>query len=207
MGPSLLVTTLVSSFFFTAQDPQVMLSKQYKSYITAQAMTPGSVNKYRDRIMETKKPFLKSTRLFLDTNIDWELYAKSIFSPKYWDSLTKKQKKNFIKLLQKVHIRKYAKHFSANTKFSVHFDKPTEYKLLRGEEFARVRTTVKSRSHDVEFDVDFVFHMGTERWALCDIYIDGLSKSKIYRREVRNIFKKKGYAGVMKAFRNALSKS
>ena len=93
MGPSLLVATLVSSFFFTVEDPKIMLDKQYKSYITAQALTPGSVDKYRDRILETKKPFLKSTRMFLDTNIDWELYAKSIFSPKYWDSLTKKQKK------------------------------------------------------------------------------------------------------------------
>ena len=205
MNASLALASLVSIFFFTHEDPQITMNKQYKAYATAQAFKPGSVEKYRNRALQIEKPMLKSTRLFLDTNVDWELYAKSIFNPN-WDTLTKNQKRRFIELLQKVYIKKYGKLFSTKAKFSVSF-RPTEYKMLRGENFARVKTTISSTSSDLEFDIDFVFHEGPKRWALCDVYIDGVSKSRAYRSQVRKIYKKKGYEGVISAFKRALNKA
>ena len=201
------LVALVGGFLFSNEDPQIMLNKQYKAYISAQAFTPGQVEKYHKRITNLKRPLPKSTKMFLEANVDWEAYAQSTFGLKNWKALSNKQKKKFKRLLQKVHIKKYGKYFSPDVKFSMHFRSPTEYKLLRGFHFAKVETTVSSLRNDVEFDIDFIFRRGEKRWALCDVYIDGISKSKNYRRQVKKIFKKKGFKGVMEAFRNALKKS
>ena len=206
MQSSLLLVAVVSAFFFTHEDPQIMLDKQYRAYITAQAFKPAALKKYRKRVLQVEKPFLNSTRMFINTNIDWDLYAESILKPN-WDKLTDKQKQRFKKLLQKVHIKKYGKYFSPSTKFSAIFSKQTEYKLLRGKSFAKVSATLKSTRSDAEIDIDLIFHKGPERWALCDVYVDGVSKSRAYRSQVRKIYKKEGYKGVMKAFRRALKKA
>ena len=194
-----LVATLVSAYFFTGADPQIMLDNQYKSYAKVQAFAPAKIEKYRDRIIDPKKKLPKSARLFIDTNVDWELYAKSIFRPN-WDKLTKRQQKRFISVLQRDAIQRYGKLFSGDMKFSVRFNGPTEYKLLRGRQFAKVNMTIGSLRSDAEVDVSLIFHMGSERWALCDVYIDGVSKTRTYRHSVRKIYKKSGYEGVIAAF-------
>ena len=202
-----LVIAMVSSFLFSNEDPQRMLDKQYDAYITAQAFNPSGVEKYKNRIINTDRPLPKSARLFIDTNIDWDLYAKSTLGSKVWEAFSNKQRQNFKILLRKVHLKKYGKYFSSDIKFSAKFNGPTKYKLLRGHEFAKVETTLSSTTRDIEFDVDFIFHRGQDRWALCDIYIDGVSKSKTYRSQIKKIYKKDGYDGVMSAFKRALNKA
>lgn len=202
-----LVIAMVSSFLFSTEDPQKMLNKQYSAYITTQAINPSGVRKYRDRITNTKRPLPKSARLFIDTNIDWELYAQSSFGEKKWEELSTKQKKAFKILLRKVHLKKYAKYLSPNVKFSAIFNGPTKYKQLKGHEFAKVSTTLTSSTRGISFDVDFIFHKNDQRWSLCDVYVDGVSKSKNYRTQIRKIYKKDGYKGVMNAFGEALKKS
>ena len=118
-----------------------------------------------------------------------------------WDKLTKAQQVKFKKLLQRNAVDRYGHLFSSSTKFTVHFNGGTQYKVLRGHRFAKVSTTISALRSDAEIDADFIFHRGPGRWALCDVYIDGVSKSKTYRREVRRIYRKEGYDGVIKAFR------
>ena len=195
-----LLAAAVTAFLFTSGDPQLMIDTQYRAYTKAQAFFPERINKYRDRTLDKKRRLPKSAQAFINANIDWELYASSIFKPN-WDELTKKQQQEFIRLLQRDAINRYGKLFTANLTFSVQFRGQTEYKLLRGHEFARVNTTLKSTKSDAEVDVSFIFHKGEKRWALCDVYIDGVSKSKSWRRSVRRIYKKEGYSGVVKAFK------
>jgi len=180
------------------------LNTQYKAYITVQAFNPGAIKKYRDRLLNKKKLLPKSAQKFMNTNIDWEMYAESIFRPN-WDDLSKKQKANFKKLLQRDVLERYGHLFSPDIKFSAKFKGETQYKNLRGHKFARVSTTLKSTRSDVEIDIDFIFHRGPKRWALCDMHIDGVSKSKSYRQSVRRIYKKHGYNGVVKIFEKRLA--
>jgi len=196
-----LVVAVASAYLFTGGDPQIMLNTQYKAYTTVQAFNPGGVEKYRDKILDSSRRPPKSAQVFLDNNIDWETYAESIFRPN-WDKLTKAQQVKFKKLLQRDAISRYGYLFSPSAKFTVYFNGGTQYKVLRGHRFAKVSTTIKSLHSDAEVDADFVFHRGPNRWALCDVYIDGVSKSRTYRREVRKIYRKEGYNGVIKAFRN-----
>tara|TARA_Y100000310_G_C20359120_1_gene658104 strand:- start:94 stop:726 length:633 start_codon:yes stop_codon:yes gene_type:complete len=202
---SILVVAMVSAYFFSDADPKSVLETQYKSYITVQALNPSGVEKYRDKILDSTKRMPKSARKFLDANIDWEVYAESIFRPN-WDKLNNAQKRKFKKLLQRDAIERYGHLFSPSLKFSVKFNGTTEYKTLRGHKFARVSTTISLLRSDGEVDVDFIFHHGPKRWALCDIYVDGVSKSKSYRKSVRRIYKKEGYKGVVSTFRKNLAR-
>ena len=202
----ILAAAVVSAYFFSGADPALMLNNQYKAYTTVQAFNPSGVEKYRKKILDSSRRMPKSAQKFLDTNIDWEVYAESIFRPN-WDKLSKKQKTRFKKLLQRNAIDRYGHLFSSSTKFSVKFNGDTQYKVLRGHNFARVSTTLKSLRSDAELDVDFIFHRGPDRWALCDVYIDGVSKSRSYRRSVRKIYKEEGYNGVIKAFRKKNKRS
>ena len=199
---TLVAAAMISAYFFNAEDPQRTLETQYKSYISVQAFNPSGMEKFRDRLLDATKDMPKSAREFIDNNIDWEVYAESIFRPN-WDKLTKAQQLQFKKVLQRDAIDRYGHFFSPSTKFSVKFIGDTQYKVLRGNKFAKVSTTISSLKSDAEVDVDFVFHLGPERWALSDIYVDGVSKSRTYRREVRKIYKKEGYEGVVRAFQKA----
>jgi len=198
------VAAVVTAYFFTGADPQTMLGTQYKAYITVQAFNPAGVEKYRDKILDSSRHMPRSAQTFLDTNIDWEIYAESIFRPN-WDKLTKAQKAKFKRLLQRDAIDRYGDLFSPSLKFSVKFKGDTEYRSLRGHKFAKVSTTLSSLRSNAEVDIAFIFHRSPERWALCDVYVDGVSKSRLYRREVRRIYKKEGYKGVVKVFQKRLA--
>jgi ABC-type transporter MlaC component len=203
MMKSILITAMVSAYLFSNADPQETLKTQYKAYVAVQAFNPGGVEKYRDKVLHKTKKIPRSARTFLSANIDWEAYAESVFRPN-WNKLTKRQKRKFKKLLQRDAIQRYGHLFSPDLKFSAKFNNPTDYKLLRGNKFARVRVTLASTRTDAEAEVDFIFRQGLKRWAICDVYIDGVSKSKSYRRAVRRIYKKEGYKGVMKVFEKNL---
>tara|TARA_Y100000310_G_scaffold267880_1_gene280193 strand:+ start:367 stop:984 length:618 start_codon:yes stop_codon:yes gene_type:complete len=196
---SLIVAAVVSTYFFSVDDPQKALDTQYKSYITMQTANPTRIEEYRQKILDSTTAVPETARKFLDASIDWEAYAESIFRPN-WDKLTKAQQARFKKVLQRDAIERYGHLFSPSTKFSVRFNGDTQYKVLRGRKFAKVSTTISSLKSDAEVDVDFVFHLGPERWALSDVYLDGVSKSRTYRREVRKIYKREGYEGVVRVF-------
>ena len=192
---SVLIASIVTAYIFTAQDPQQTLELQYKAYIIAQQFTPNGVADIKDRILSGKK-IPRAAKQFLNKNIAWEFFAKSTLSS-YWDKLNKKQKKEFTKALKQTMLKRHGKYFDADKKFSVKFSGPTEYKLLRGKQFAKVDTTISILLKELELDVDFVFVSNDNRWMLCDIYIDGISSSRNYRKALRRIFKKEGYIGVM----------
>jgi len=201
---SIVVITLISSYFFTTEDPRQMLDTHYKSYMTVQAVNPVGIEGYHQLILDSTKQMPDSAKRFLSTNIDWEVYAESIFRPN-WDKLTKVQKEEFKRVLQRDAIDRYGDLFSPSMKFSVKFNGDTQYKILRGRRFAKVSTTISSLKSDAEFEVDFIFYLGPERWALSDVYVDGVSKSRTYRKSVRRIYKKEGYKGVVNAFRKNLA--
>jgi len=197
---SLAIAAVFTAYFFiNGEDPQQMLDTQIKSYTAMQVSNPARIERHRKKLLDSTRHMPKPAQKFIDANIDWEAYAESVFRPN-WDELTKAQREKFKSVLQRDAIERYGHLFSPSTKFAVKFNGDTQYKVLRGHKFAKVSTTISSLKSDAEVDVDFVFHLGPERWALSDIYLDGVSKSRTYRREVRKIYKKEGYEGVVRAF-------
>ena len=192
---SVLIASIITAYIFTAQDPQATLKLQYKAYIIAQQFSPNSINKIKGRIL-TGKRVPRVAKQFMNKNIAWKFFAKSTLST-HWDKLSNKQKKEFTESLKQSLLRRYGKYFDSNKKFSVTFPIATEYKLLRGEKFAKVKAIIAGTTKEFEFVTDFIFVFKDKHWMLCDIYIDGVSSSRNYRKALRKVFKKEGYSGVM----------
>ena len=201
---TVLIASIITAYLFTAQDPQIVLSRQYKAYVLAQQLNPNGIIKIRKRILNDKKKLPRAAKKFLDKNIAWDVFAKATLHSQ-WDELGSKQRKEYIKFLKKMMLHKYAKYFDPDKKFSVRFS-PTDYRNLRGEKFAKVATVVSSISNESEVDADFIFIFKDKHWMLCDIYIDGVSKSRSYRTAMRRIYKKHGYAGLISKLRNKINK-
>tara|TARA_R110000824_G_scaffold396988_1_gene599228 strand:- start:432 stop:1061 length:630 start_codon:yes stop_codon:yes gene_type:complete len=202
---SILIASLITAYIFTAQDPQIVLSRQYKSYVLAQQLNPNGITKFKERILNDKKKLPRSAKTFLDKNIAWDVFAKATLHSQ-WDELGIKQRKEYTNALKKMMLKRYAKYFSPDKKFSVKFPRATDYKMLRGKKFAKVETVVSSVSNESEFEADLIFIFKDEHWMLCDIYIDGVSKSRSYRAAMRKIYKKDGYAGVLSKLKDRINK-
>jgi len=201
----ILIASIISAYIFTAQDPQVVLSHQYKAYVLAQQFNPSGVTKVRDRILNDKKKLPRAVNQFLEKNFAWDVFAKSTLHSQ-WDELGTKQRKEYTKVLKKMMLRRYAKYFDPNKKFSVKFPETTDYRNLRGEKFAKVATIISNLANESELEADFIFIFKDKHWMICDIYIDGVSKSRSYRAAMRKIYKKHGYVGIMSKLKSKISK-
>jgi ABC-type transporter MlaC component len=201
----ILAIGIISAYIFTAQDPQIVLSQQYKTYVLAQQLNPGAITRTRDRILNDKKKLPRAAKQFLEKNIAWDVFAKSTLHSQ-WDELGVKQRKEYTKFLKHMMLRRYAVYFDPNKKFSVSFPEPTDYRNLRGKKFAKVTTIVSSVANESEFEAELVFIFKDKHWMLCDIYIDGVSKARSYRAAMRRIYKKHGYAGIMSKLKTKTSK-
>ena len=202
---SILAISIIAAYIFTAQDPQIVLSRQYKAYVIAQQFNPSGITKIRDRILNDKKPLPRAANQFISKNIAWDVFAKATLGSQ-WDELGTKQRKEYTNTLKKMMLRRYAKFFDPNKKFSVKFPNQTNYKNLRGEKFAKVKTIVSSVSNESEFEADIIFIFKDKHWMICDMYIDGVSKSRTYRSAMRKLYKKHGYAGIISKLKKKITK-
>ena len=199
------MASIITAYIFTAQDPQIVLSHQYKAYIIAQQLNPNGIAKLKDRILDDKKKLPRAAKQFLEKNIAWDVFAKNTLHSQ-WEELGTKQKKEYTNALKKMMLSRYAKYFSPDKKFSVKFPQATDYKNLRGDKFAKVATIVSSIVNESEVEVDFIFIFKDKHWMLCDIYVDGVSKSRSYRSAMRSLYKKHGYVGIMSKLRSKTNK-
>ena len=202
---SILLTGLVAAYIFTAQDPQITLLHQYKAYTLAQQLNPSGITKMRDRILNDKKPLPRAAEKFINKNIAWGVFAKSTLHSQ-WSELGTKQRKEYTNALKKMMLKRYGKYFDPDKIFSVKFPQATDYKNLRGEKFAKTKTIISSISNDSELVVDFIFIFKDKHWMLCDVYVDGVSKSRSYRNAMRSLYKKYGYAGIISKLKDRTNK-
>ena len=202
---SILAISIISAYIFTAQDPQIVLSQQYKTYIIAQQVTPNAITKIRDRILDDNKKLPRAANQFINKNLAWDIFAKSTLHSQ-WDELNSKQRKEYTNILKKTMLKRYGKYFDPNKKFSVVFPTVTQYKNLREHKFAKVKTIISSTTNDAELVVDFIFIFKNNRWMLCDVYVDGVSKSRSYRAAMSKIFKKQGYSGIISKLKKRINK-
>jgi len=202
---SILIASIVTAYIFTAKDPQTTLSHQYKAYVLAQQLNPRGITKVRDRILNDKKKLPRSVNQFLEKNFAWDVFAESTLHT-HWEDLSPQQREAYAGILKKMMLRRYGKYFDPDKKFSVSFPQSTDYKSLRGKKFAKVRTIISSVSNDSEFEADFIFIFKDKHWMICDMYIDGVSKSRSYRSAMRKLYKKHGYAGIISKLKNRTNK-
>lgn len=183
-------------------DPEHQLRAYYNVYQLAQQLSPSKIENIKSQIIGKKK-MKKGVARFMRNNVDWDTHAELSF--KDYDKLTKKQKKQLSNLLRTLTTRRYARLFSPSKRFMVQFKQPIKYITVRGKEYARVDAMVTIWESKSEVELSFLLRKGEKGlWLLCDVYVDGVSKARVYRAELRKIFKRKGFKGVVRTLnRNA----
>ena len=184
--------------------PANQLRAHYNVYQMAQKFTPDRLERIKGQVVGTRK-MSKGVARFMKDYIDWDTYAELSF--KDWDKLGKKQKRHLVKLLKTLTIKRYADLVSPTRRFMIQFGKNVVYKTIKGVQYAKVSTHVTDWTSDAELEVSFLLRKRKQDvWALCDVYIDGVSKARTYRAELRKIFLKKGFKGVVGALKRSTAK-
>jgi len=188
----------------TYANPEYQLRAYYNVYQMAQKFTPKKIESIKGQIIGSKK-MKKGVARFMRNNVDWDTHAELSF--KDFGELTKKQKKQLSKLLKTLTTRRYARLFSPDKRFMVQFRQPIKYITVRGKQYARVDSMVTIWESKAEVELSFLLRKGKKGlWMLCDVYVDGVSKARTYRAELRKIFKKRGYKGVVRTLKKSIAK-
>ena len=89
----------------------------------------------------------------------------------------------------------------------VEFKGPAQHRFVKGKEYARVETRITWWESDAEIEIGFLLrHLGKDQWTLCDVYVEGVSKARVYRKELRKIYTKRGFRGVERALKQNITK-
>ena len=191
--------------FGTAQaNPMEQMRSQYKLYQIAQKLYPNKIEKVKSQILGTRK-MSKGVARYVKSYLDWNTYAELSFRD--WDKLTNPQKKQLTHLLKKVTINRYADLFDPKARYMVQFGENVKYITVRGQEYARVNTLVTVWESHSEIEMGFLFHKRKKRWALCDVYIEDVSKARTFRSALRRIYIKEGFDGVIKTLKKKTKKT
>jgi ABC-type transporter MlaC component len=201
------VLFLASASAFAAKNyggPANQLRAHYNVYQMAQKFTPDKLLKIKGQVVGARK-MSKGVARFMSNYIDWDTYAELCF--KDWDSLNKKQKRHLVKLLKTLTIKRYADLVSPTRRFMIQFGKNVVYKTIKGKQYAKVKAYVTDWTSDAEAEMSFLLRKRKENvWTLCDVYVEGISKARTYRAELRKIFLKKGFKGVVGALKRSTAK-
>ena len=201
------VLFLASASAFAAKNyggPMNQLRAHYNVYQMAQKFTPDKLERIKGQIVGTRR-MSKGVARFMKHYVDWDTYAELCF--KDWDKLNKKQKRHLVQLLKTSTIKRYASLVSPTRRFMIQFGKNVVFKTIKGIQYAKVKAHVTDWASNGEIEMSFLLRKHKENvWALCDVYIEGVSKARTYRAELRKIFIKKGFKGVVGTLKRGAAK-
>ena len=200
---ALAITILMPGSANAQADPKEQLHSQFVAYQLVQKLQPGAIEKIKSQVIGTKRTSRVVTR-FMKRYFDWDTYAELCFQD--WNKLNSRQKRTFTELLKRSMIRRYSRLFSAKEKYVVEFPERTRYQKIRGGHYARVATQVITPDADSMFEVVLLLRKRGNRWALCDVEVEDVSKARTYRAAFKKIFAKKGFNGVVDALRKSIAK-
>lgn len=140
-------------------------------------------------------------RKVMDTFVDYtELGRRTLIDR--WDSLSAKQREEFVMEFKKMIQRTYVKRFNPEKKVEIIYHgkpKPTD------DGSVMIETTVRSGRSEAK--VDYLFHKKGGRWWAYDVIIDGVSMVKNYRKQFHDIIKREGFPGLMERIKKKNEKS
>jgi len=200
---ALAVATFMLGSASAQADPKEQLHSQFVAYQLVQKLQPGAIEKIKSQVIGTKRASRTVAR-YMKRYLDWDTYAELCFQD--WNKLNSRQKKAFTELLKKSTIRRYSRLFSAEKRYVVEFPERTRYHKLRGGHYARVATRVITPDADSMFEVVLLLRKKGNRWALCDVEVEDVSKARTYRTAFKRIFAKRGFGGVVNILRKSIAK-
>jgi phospholipid transport system substrate-binding protein len=122
---------------------------------------------------------------------------------KYWDTLSEKQRGEYLDEFKKLLKRTYLRRFTRGQDFN--FSYRSGCSLNAGGDRMQVQTTIKSG--ETEVDVDYRFHKKADRWQVYDLVVDEVSVMRNYRTNFVRILKNEGFEALLKKMREKTSSS
>jgi phospholipid transport system substrate-binding protein len=128
-----------------------------------------------------------------------ELARRSL--ARHWDTLTPKQREDFVKTLRELVERSYLKQVHGNANYNIKYEKETK----DGNEatVTGVLNTV-ARGKKVKIALEYKMIWKGEHWVVYDVVTDEQSMVENYRAEFNKIINKEGFDALLKRMKKKL---
>ena len=142
----------------------------------------------------------------ISSNFNTPLITKTILGSRYWDTMSDKQKQDFIKLFQQLSIATYADRFDGydGEKFVVQDRKALPIRGRcpppAGREPPAQRIlvrTVLQRAHDNPVKMDYLLQKSDDKWYIITVIADGVNDLSLKRGEYNDVIRHKGFNGLV----------
>jgi len=137
----------------------------------------------------------KQLKELINKIIDFEEMSK-IALDKYWTSLSKDEKSEFVSAFAELVKR------SSIKKLDI-FRAVIEYKEIKVDDDSAFVHTVAFYKR-TKTNVDYRFHRKNNKWFVTDFLIDEVSTAQSYKRSFRKIIRKYGFKGLMERLKKKL---
>jgi phospholipid transport system substrate-binding protein len=140
-------------------------------------------------------------RKTVDQFLDFEELAKRALN-RHWDTLTPKQRTEFVTTLRDLVDRNYLKQIHGKPDYDLKFDKETKDGNEAEVHATLSTTTNKGKKVAVELVHKMVYKGG--HWVVYDVVTDDQSLLENYRAEFNKIIEKDGFEALLKRMRRKL---
>lgn len=134
--------------------------------------------------------------------LDYEELAKRALD-RQWKERSKAERDQFLSLLTQLVERQYQRNMETTLDFDIRYTgaEPID------EAGALVKTMARSKKKKraPELSIDYALHKPGDTWRVYDIWTDGVSLVKNYRRQFRRIIRNEGWNGLIERMEKKLN--
>jgi phospholipid transport system substrate-binding protein len=159
------------------QDPKVLVDQTYSKVMEI------ALN------VEDQSTLVEGLTSTLDGLLDYDAFSRKALKGT-WDTLNRREMRQFVPLFKKLVIQTYAKRFKPKTVFRVSYREETKW-LDEEQRNALVLSTV----HGERMAADVTYHLRRtgSQWRVVDLEVDEVSMALNWRKQFARIIKRDGF--------------
>src|SRR3954470_16511751 len=165
-------------------------------------------NEKLDKILQKNRPNWSpeaelqrsEVRKLVGSFLDYGELAKRALA-RHWDTLTVKQRDEFVNTLRELVERSYLKQVHGNANYNIKYDKETKQD---GEATVTGMLNTMARGKKVKIALEYKMLWRGDHWVVYDVVTDEQSMLENYRAEFNKIINKEGFDALMKRMKKKL---
>ena len=165
-------------------------------------------NEKLDKILSKNKPNWspeaelqrEEVRKLVGSFLDYHELAKRSLA-RHWESITPKQREEFVNTLRELVERSYLKQVHGNANYNIKYDKETKD---GGEANVTGVLNTVARNKKVKIALEYKMLWKGDHWVVYDVVTDEQSMLENYRAEFNKIINKDGFDALLKRMKKKL---